>query len=214
MSKVMIVGASGFGKEVAWLCKRLGRTVLGFLDDNPKLKDGSFYELPVLGSTSDWHQYEECEFVVAIGAPRVRKKIVESMRKLGKPQFATLIDPSAQIDCDVTVIGEGTVICSGAVCTADVKIGTHVVINKLCSIGHDVNICDYVTLAPMVMLGGHVEVQSGVEVGASAAVRQGCTLSVGSMIGMGSVVLKDTQVNEVVLGNPAKHYKWTEDFYA
>lgn len=38
--KLIIVGFSGFGKEVYWLARRLGIAVFGFLDDNPAVQGG------------------------------------------------------------------------------------------------------------------------------------------------------------------------------
>lgn len=210
---LVIIGASGLGKEVAWLARRLGRRVQGFLDDDPTLQDRSFYGSPVLGNLSAWPQFiDDAEFIIAIAAPRVKKKILDKMQGEKRPTFAILIDPAASVEADFTEIGFGTIICAGSVITADVKIGSHCLVNKLCSIGHDVVLEDYATLAPKVMLGGHVHLEPGVEIGAAAAVRQEVRLSAGSMIGMGSVVLKDVQPNTVMIGSPASPLKALDAF--
>ena len=49
MTDLIIVGASGLGKEVAWLAERAGVTVAGFLDDDFELQGCEFYHKPVLG---------------------------------------------------------------------------------------------------------------------------------------------------------------------
>ncbi|MDM1717158.1 NeuD/PglB/VioB family sugar acetyltransferase [Thiopseudomonas alkaliphila] len=200
--QLIIVGASGFGKEVAWLAERLELPIKGFLDDNTSLSGKEFYGYPVLGCVSEWINYTGCEFVLAIASPKVRKKIVDLMFEQGQPVFKTLVDPSVQTH--KLSIGKGCIVCAGTVITADVTIGDYCIVNKLCSIGHDVKIKNYVTVAPMVMLGGHVVLEEEVEIGASSAIRQGLAVDIKSMVGMGAIVTKSIAANTVVVGNPAK----------
>lgn len=204
MRDLVIVGASGLGKEIAWLAKRAGINVLGFLDDNPALEGCDFYRKPVLGFVDDWANFLDAEFVIGIASPWIKEKIIGRMEAQGKPKFATLIDPAAQVDLSETVIGAGSVICAGTVCTADTTIGSHCIINKLCSIGHDASIHDFATLSPQVMLGGHSIVGRGAEIGAASLVRQGLTVGAGSVVGMGAVVTKDVPPGVTVVGNPAR----------
>jgi len=204
MSDLIIVGASGLGKEVAWLANRACIPVAGFLDDDLSIKGEDFYGKPILGGIDEWFNYEDSKFVIAIASPSVRECVLDRMLKFGSPDFITLIDPSVQIDFDNVEIGCGTVICAGTVCTADVKVGGHCIINKLCSIGHDVVIGNFVSMSPQVMLGGHAVIKHGVELGASSLIRQGLKIAEGAVVGMGAVVTKDVAPNTVVVGNPAK----------
>ena len=209
---LIIVGASGFGKEVAWLAKRLDINILGFLDDNQSLTGHFFYNYPVLGLIDDWVNYPNVDFALAIASPRVRKLIFAKMLLVGTPKFKTLIDPSVEVDKEETEIGKGSIICAGSICTANVKIGNFSIINKQCSIGHDVIISDFCTIAPKTMLGGHVHLHDGVEVGASSSIRQQLTVEEGANIGMGSVVVKPVEANTLYLGAPAKKIKVLELF--
>lgn len=209
---LIIVGASGFGKEVAWLAKRLGINIFGFLDDNESLTGELFYGYPVLGVIDDWANYPNVDFALAIASPRIRKLIVDKMLLAGEPKFQTLIDPSVEADIDETEIGKGSIICAGSICTANVKIGNFSIINKQCSIGHDVIINNFCTVAPKVMLGGHVHLYDGVEVGASSSIRQELTVEKGANIGMGSIVVKPVEANTLYLGAPAKKIKVLELF--
>lgn len=206
-SSLIIIGASGFGKEVAWLAKRLDINILGFLDDNEALIGHSFYNYPVLGHIDDWVNYSNVDFVLAIASPRIRKLIYAKMLFKGTPQFKTLIDPSVEVDKEETEIGKGSIICAGSICTANVKIGKFSIINKQCSIGHDVVISDFCTIAPNAMVGGHVHLHDGVELGASSSIRQQLTVEEGANIGMGSVVVKCVEPNTLYLGVPAKKIK-------
>ena len=51
-------------------------------------------------------------------------------------------------------------------------------------------------------------VQRGATVGANATIVCGVTLGAWSMIGAGAVVTHDVAPNELVVGNPARHFGW------
>src|SRR5690554_1397162 len=204
MTDIIIVGASGLGREVAWLAERAGVTVAGFLDDDFELQGCEFYHKPVLGVIDEWYKHSHYQFVIAIASPKIKQEVLKRMLSKGVPKFATLIDPSVQINLSETRVGKGTVICAGTVCTADTEIGSHCVVNKLCSIGHDATIQDFAVLAPQVMLGGHTVIGQGAEIGAASLVRQGLNIAPGSVVGMGAVVTKDVPPGVTVIGNPAR----------
>lgn len=209
MKPIVVIGFGGFGREVAWLAKECGRQVLGFLDDSTET--GQYGNYSVLGHSSAWGNYLEAEFVVAIGDPRVRRKVVGRLVGEGLDTFATLIHPTVMMDDSVS-IGEGTVICAGCICTVDISIGRHVILNLNVTVGHDDVIEDFVTVAPMVALSGNVTLRGGAEVGTGAAIRQGVAMSSGSMLGMGGVLTKDTDPNMIYIGSPAKPFKELPEF--
>ncbi len=62
-------------------------------------------------------------------------------------------------------MGKGTVICAGCILTTNIKMGNHVQINLDCTIGHDVIMDDYATLAPGVHVSGYVSLGKRVYVG-------------------------------------------------
>lgn len=205
--KLVIVGFSGFGKEVYWLASRLGVTVSGFLDDSDSVACHAFDSVRVLGKVDSWVDFVDCQFVIAVGNPRVRKKIYEKMTALGTPTFATLVDPSAIFHMSHVNIGAGSIICAGTVSTVDISIGSHVIVNLNCTIGHDAVLEDFVTIAPMVAISGNVHIHDRVEVGTGSCIRQGLIMETGSMLGMGSVLTKNVKRNVVFFGNPAKAFK-------
>lgn len=204
VEKLVIVGFSGFGREVLFLANRLGLEVEGFLDDNPAVQESEFAGVSVLGAVDQWRDYKGCKFVIAVGNPLVREKIYNKMLESGTPKFATLIDPAAIVVPGMTDVGEGSIICAGTVCTVAVNVGNHVIINLNCTIGHDVTMDDFVTIAPMVAVSGNVSMGRSVEIGTGASIRQGLKVGDGSMLGMGSVLTKDMPEKVVFFGSPAK----------
>lgn len=209
MKKLIIVGYGGFGREVSWLAEDCGYTVLGFLDDGVAAGDYGAYR--VLGQVADWLEYPQAQFVVAIGNPRTRRKVVSTMEQQGAPSFATLIHPSVLM-AKSNEIGVGCMVCAGTVFTVDFTLGKHVIVYTNCTLTHDDDIGDYVTLAPQVAVSGNVTLADGVEVGAAAVIRQGLTMDTGSMLGMGGVLTKDAAANQVYVGSPAKPFKTLPTF--
>lgn len=204
--KLIIVGASGLGSEIHWLAQRAGIEVQGFLDDR---SDRPLCGLPVLGKIDDAASFAHAAFTVAIGSPRVRKSVVEKMREFGVENFITLIDPAAMVGPTVTV-GQGAIICAGAMATVNIDIGPFTLLDRGAVVGHDSQIGDFSTIAPLVSVSGNVSIGDGVEVGTGALIRQGLTLGQGSLLGMGAVLLRDLEENEVAVGNPAKTMRFIE----
>ena len=209
MKGIVIVGAGGFGKEVAWMAMRCGREVKGFLDSTPEKQNTKIMGIDVLGPIEAAEEYIDCEFLIAIGSPRSRKKIVENFFNGEHFKFATLIDPLAVVGETVS-IAEGTMICTGAILTVDIDVGRHSIININCTIGHDVKIKDFVTIAPNASVSGNIELGNCTEVGTNANLREKLVIKDGAMIGMGAVLTKDVEINHVMIGNPAKFLKFIE----
>ena len=203
--QLIIVAAGAFGREVLWVAREAREewNVLGFLDDNPQRRGEIVCDVPVLGTIDEWSQFPEAHFVIAVGPPRTKKAIHDRMAASGTPRWATLIHRSVQMSQYVTV-GEGSVICAGCVLTTQIEIRRHVIINLSCTCGHDTVFGDFVTLAPMIAASSRVTMEEGAEIGMFSTLLPGLTLGRGSMVGMGSVVVKDVPANELWLGSPAK----------
>lgn len=209
MKQLIIVGASGFGMEVLWLAERCGKTIMGFLDDTPEKQNIEILGAPVLGYISSWPSYSECEFIVAIGSPRGRKAVVDKMRLLGSPSFTTLIDPNAIVGKKVTV-DSGCIICAGVICTVDIRIGSHAILNLNSTVGHESILEDFCTIAPNASISGNVHLESMVEIGTGAKIKEKTRIERGSVLGMGSVLTKDVEAEKIVVGNPARVIKSIE----
>ena len=206
MKDIIIIGAGGHGREIAWLSRRCGRSVRGFLDNTPNKQGANICGVPVLGKLDQCLSFLECEFVIAIGAPRARKKIIENIFQGKNIQYATLIDPTAIIGENIE-IQEGSMICAGTILTIDVQLGKHCIVNTNAVLSHGVIIGDYVTVAPNVSVSGDVTLGEMVEVGANATIREKVSIQNGAMVGMGAVVTQNISKNHVVVGNPAKFLK-------
>ena len=205
MKDIVIIGAGGFGKEVAWLIEQINKksptwNLLGFVDDY--LSIGSMINgFEVLGPI-EYLKDKSLDVVCSISDSATRKKIMESLAQ-SELKFATLIHPLVELSTTVD-IGEGSIICEGARFTVNVKIGKHVIIYHNDVICHDVVIEDYVSLMPSVNLSGKVTIGEGTFVGVGAKIIQNIDIGKNAIIGAGSVVIQNVPSNSTVVGVPAK----------
>ena len=216
MKDLIIFGASGFGREVAWAVERLNKVnpswnLLGFMDDADDIQETEINGYKVLGKTEDVSSYPDAYFVVAVGASRTREKIVFNMKAVNPSiKFGTVIDPSVEMS-DLVTIGEGTIICAHTIITVNIEIGAHVIINLDCTIGHDAVLQDFVTLYPSVNVSGITNIGHAVELGTGMQIIQGKTVGEYSILGAGAVVVKDIPAKCTAVGSPAKPIKFSEE---
>ena len=209
MKSLYIIGAGGFGREVAWLVERINAvnptwTLEGFIDDNPDVIGTIVGGYPVVGGVDALGALDHEAWVIcAIGAAKVRKVVIEKATAFQNVKFATLIDPSVLMSDRVT-IGEGSIICAGNIITVDIKLGKHCIVNLDCTIGHDAILEDYVTVYPSVNISGITHIGEGSELGTGMQIIQGKTIGNEAIVGAGAVVVKDIPARCVAVASPAK----------
>ncbi|MGD6870875.1 acetyltransferase [Sutcliffiella horikoshii] len=212
MKDIVIIGAGGFGREVAWLIEEINKVstqwnILGFVDDNEEIQGTEVNGYKVVGNI-EWLNKQELNVVSAIGDPIIKKKIIERL-KSSKNTYPVLIHPSV-IYSDRVSFGEGSIICAANILTTDIKIGEHVIINLDCTIGHDAILGDYTTVLPSVNVSGFVETKDCVSIGTGSAIIQGVSIGENTIVGAGSVVVKGLPANCTAVGSPAKPIKFHE----
>jgi len=209
MKDLIIFGASGFGREVAWLVERINQTnptwnLLGFMDDDDSIQDREINGYKVLGKKEDVTKYRDAYFVCAVGASRTREKIVNRLKEIDPDiKFGTLIDPSVEIS-KLVRIGEGTIVCAHTIITVNISIGNHVIINLDCTIGHDAVLKDFVTLYPSVNVSGNTVIGHGTELGTGMQIIQGKTIGDYCIVGAGAVAVKDITESGTYVGVPVR----------
>jgi sugar O-acyltransferase (sialic acid O-acetyltransferase NeuD family) len=210
MKDIVIIGAGGFGREVAWLIEDINKentewNILGFVDDNKEIHGTEMNGYNVLGGI-EWLKSQELNVVCAIGDPIIKKKTIERLNGSNN-SFPVLIHPSV-IHSDRVTFGEGSIICAANIITTDIKIGNHVIINLDCTIGHDAVLGDYTTVLPSVNVSGFVVTDKSVSIGTGSAIIQGVKIGENTVVGAGSVVVKDLPKNCTAVGAPAKPIKF------
>lgn len=103
-----------------------------------------------------------------------------------------------------TVLRENVVVQRGLKDGAGTRIGPNCYIMHGTHVAHDVQLEEYVTCAPRVVLGGHTTVMCYAYLGIGAMTHQWVVVGSCAMLGMGAVVTKHIQPGYTVVGVPAK----------
>ena len=210
--QIAVYGAGGFAREVAWLvqsCKQDDEAyqVVCFIDDNESLYGTLLHGIPVIGLEAARQRFPQARVVGGIGTPRTRQRVIEKAAAAGFG-FETIVHPRIERSRWIE-IGVGTVICAGSVLTTDITLGKHVQINLDCTVGHDVIMGDYATLAPGVHVSGCVHLGQRVYVGTGAVIINGTReepLVIGDdvVVGAGACVVRSVPAGLTVVGVPAR----------
>ena len=178
-----------------------GIEIIGFVDDDPTLKNKSVFGLSILGKVADLPKIGHDGIIIAIGHNPTRQRLCQILHEQGE-QFVSAIHPSVIIGSDVT-IGKGTMIMAGVVINVGTCIGENVILNTGCTIDHHNQIGDCVHVAPGVNTGGEVHVNEGALIGIGSTVMPGRSVGAWSIVGAGAVVTKDVPPKQTVVGIPA-----------
>lgn len=199
---VIIIGAGGHGKVIADIAIRSGDRVLGFLDDG---KAGTqVLGLPVLGPVSDYEQYPEAAFIVAIGSANARRRVAQQLKNV---RWYTAVHPGATVSAADVTVGEGTAVMAGAVINPGAQIGRHCIVNTGAIVEHDNRICDFAHISVGAKLAGTVTVGENTWIGIGAVVSNNLSVCENCMIGAGAVVVKSITEPGTYAGMPARKIK-------
>lgn len=212
MKKLVILGGSGIGMIAASIANDLGYfDILGFLNDYLPVGSlvGKYKNYPVLGNTDDLPtflaQKDTYVFIAYVGMKQeeaVFKKI--TALQIPDDRFATLIHPSAIIPKGFCDIGKGVLFSPLVQLSPDTTIADNCILLPNSFIGHDSTLDRFAHVATNGVIGANVYVGKGVHIGSNATIREKITIGDFSLVGAGSVVLKDVPENTIVVGNPAK----------
>lgn len=213
---LLLVGAGGLAREVlatvraraAAAADAAAWEVVGLLDDNPDTHGRIVDGVPVIGPIDAVADRPEAFVTLCTASTRnqASRKLISDRLALPAERYATIVHPVASIAAG-TDVGAGTVAMAGVVVTAPQRIGAHVVLMPQVTLTHDDEVDDFATFAARVALAGSVSVGQGAYLGSGALVREGLKVGAWSLVGMGSVVLRDVPESEVWAGNPARRLR-------
>ena len=221
--KIVLIGAGGFGREVASIIEVLNNVekknnrepkyeLLGFLDDGSQYHEGIMVNgYPWLGG-HNWIVDHKNDIVCTccIANPKVKKKIQEELTEKGVT-FETIIAYGGfGYIGPFTEIGPGCVFYGGVTIAVNCKIGAGVVMNQMVNVGHDVTIGDYTAIMPFTGISGECKVGSEVNIGGHAFIIPGRKVGDGATIAAGSIVFTNVKAGTTVLGNPARRMRELE----
>jgi sugar O-acyltransferase (sialic acid O-acetyltransferase NeuD family) len=207
-TKVVIFGAQGSAREIAWLAANAGMEPVCFVDQEASPRLGTKQNgLRILSAQLAASTFSGAGAILAAGDPSLRRRLEAEARNCGF-HFVTLTHPGALLS-PFTEIAEGFVCYPLAMIATNVVIGRQVQINVGSTVSHDTILGDYVTLSPGVRLCGYVDVGHSVFLGAGATVVNGTserrlTIGQGAFIAAGACVTADIAPGARVVGVPAR----------
>ncbi|MGA9356208.1 MAG: hypothetical protein WBV46_21155 [Terriglobales bacterium] len=212
-TRIAIVGAGGFAREVAWLISEIARDraerqtaetfeVAGYLVSN--LAKVSQRDSNPLGDLS-WLEANHVDaLAMGIGTPEVRLRLgYELKRRFPLIPWPALIHPSVRYDKSC-LFAEGAIICAGTIATVNVRVDEFALVNLSCTIGHEATIGAGSVVNPLTAISGGVKLGKAVLVGTHVAILQYVSIGDQAVVGSGAMVNKDVPPRTTVMGVPAK----------
>jgi sugar O-acyltransferase (sialic acid O-acetyltransferase NeuD family) len=216
MTRVVIIGAGGHGREVAEILGHQAQAgadvqVVGFIDDNRSLHGQIVNGLPVLG---DWAWFEGVErtavaVICAVGSPQVSRRLIQKARARGL-SFVNAISPLAYIS-PMSQMGWGIAVFPRVVIGPGVCVSDYCILNVSVTVSHGTKIGRYGTINPGVHLAGDVSLGEGCYVGIGTNVIHGRCIGSWTVIGAGAAVVHDLPANVTAVGVPARVIKTREE---
>jgi sugar O-acyltransferase (sialic acid O-acetyltransferase NeuD family) len=210
MNNLVILGAGGFAREVAFLIADVNRlkpewNLLGFLDVEAASVGTKVGPYSVVGTDDFLEAYSgELHVVIGIGIPQTIRRLAEQVRSAKHLRFPNLIHPSVIMDRERVSFGQGNIACAGTIFTTDIEIGSFNIINLGCTIGHDCQIGSYNVINPGTNISGGVTIADACLLGTGATILQYKKIADAAIVGAGSVVMQNVGPGLTVLGLPAK----------
>ncbi len=207
MKNLIIIGAGSFAKivyEYALLCSdyNVKWNIKGFIDPNiDSMKDEIDYP-DIISTIDDYEVQEDDIFICSYVNPADRARSVETISGKGG-SFITIIHPSANINRR-SIIGEGTIIGAFTTLSVNTIIRNHVIIQDHCNIGHDSSIGNYSHLYVNCTVSGLNQIGNQATIYTSTTLYPKKRIGDKSVVGAGSVVMRNVKDGTVVIGNPAK----------
>ncbi len=216
---IIIVGAGGFGQEIACLLPEFlkaqpglqSATLKGFLgkhsDDANAHQTGSNHTAhtigqPLLGDPETYQPEADDRFVLAIGAMPARRKVMQSITEKGG-EFLTLVHPNA-IVASTAELGHGVVIYPFAVVSNNARLSDGVKLNYYASVGHDALLGKYCLLAPYATVNGFAALQDEVYMSTHSTVAPQVVIEARSTISANSAAMNNVPADSLVFGVPGK----------
>jgi sugar O-acyltransferase (sialic acid O-acetyltransferase NeuD family) len=208
---VIIVGASGFGRELVQYVHDAHKStpgvhIKGFLDDDPTALDavGKVMGVGIVGDTRTYAIQENDRVIISLGDPGLRRALAERLARRGA-RFTSIVHPTAYV-APTARIGHGCVIGPFANVGSYVQLEDHVLLNLYSAAGHDAHIGAFCVLSPYSVANGGSRLDNSVFLGTHAAITPKIRVGTGSKIAAGAVVYRDVPEQSLAMGNPAKAF--------
>ena len=181
--------------------------VEGFIVDDEFFGISNFKGLPVIPWSLALQNFppEEYDCFVALGyskANLARKEVYEKVRKAGYscPSYIS----SKAVTFKDLVLGDNCLILENNTIQPFVEIGSNTTIWSGNHIGHHSKIGNHVFIASQVVVSGGVLIEDQCFIGVNATIRDHISIGIGTIIGAGALVMKNTNSFSIYAPEPTQ----------
>ena len=218
MQNIVVIGANLHAKVVIDIIESEGKYKIAGLLDPYKQRMKPFAVTQFLAGRrftqinrslfTRWLHYCDCWEFQAFESCKKIMKITSYLKPV------SIIHPTATLASGVPV-NEGTVIVPGAIINSSATVGRFCILNTKSSLDHDSVLKDFASLAPNATIGGSCTIGECSAICIGATLTHDIKIGEHSVIGAGSVVLKNIAPTVVAYGTPAEiiRRRKTKDSY-
>ncbi len=131
----------------------------------------------------------------------IRENIYNNIKEKGYNMISYISSKSVIYNSEV---GDNCFIQAGNVLHPFTKIGNNVMLWSGNLVGHHGEIKDHVTFASHVAMAGNCVIGENCYLGTNSTIRDGVHLAKGTLVGIATVITRNTDEWSVYMGNPAK----------
>lgn len=191
--KKAIIGNGGHAKEVI---AHLSDDICVFVSDD-------FYDANQINSLPlSKFDPDIYEVMICVGNSSLREKIFKQLPHQTK--FFSFIHPTALIIDKNNKIGEGSFIGPYCILTTNIEIGSHSILLRNVSIGHDCRIGDYFSAMPGTVISGGSNIGNRNYFGNNSSNKEKLNITDDVTIGMNSCVTKNIVDSGTYVGVPVR----------
>lgn len=217
MKKIIIIGGKGtpvvIAEQIIDSIEKFGAKyeVLGFAFDDESFGD-NINGLPILEKTynvyNKYKQFNDVYYIFSLYRSDVIKERIKLRDSYLIPieKYVTFIHPLATVARSAT-LGFGNIVLANVVINPNVKMGDFNTFNSNALIGHDTKMGSNNFVAGHTVIGSNLEIGDGNFFGLNCSAKNFIQIGDYNMVGMASNVVKNTDDNQVLIGNPAKPIK-------
>jgi sugar O-acyltransferase (sialic acid O-acetyltransferase NeuD family) len=208
MHSIVIIGSSGHARVIIDAVERENRFRIAGIIDTFKPVGHNCLGYQLLGDELRLpdiiRDYDIYGGIIAIGDNWVRHQVADRIRSaVPSFKFVTVIHPWALVARSARVAA-GTVVLPGAIVSANAEIGEFCIVNTKASLDHDGVMGAFSSFAPAVTAGGEVTIKPFAAVLLGANIIHSVSIGEHSVVGAGSLVLRDVPDRVVAYGLPAR----------
>lgn len=167
------------------------------------------HDTPWLGGFDDYRVMSDDLFLLGVGNPVTKARMVQSLRDRGG-RFARLIHPTAVLGRNC-VHGEGVIMAPLSMNTADTRMGDFVTILSFSGLGHDASAGTFTTVSSHVDIMGGATLGERVLVGSGARIMPGVKVGDAARIGAGATIIRNVKSGTTMFAPPAKLLRLSRD---